>query len=153
MLTSPRNWQCRVRVDGRDYLWKLSQQQEGVLDVGTVVQHATADYIGVVVGYDDVCRRTDEWCMLTGVDDLPNGRNQPFYHVMVDSGTPPGQPTDLEQMQATYVAQDLVEPRPPLTPVEHEWQTPLTLPSQLFTGEIDEAAGSWLGLGLGLGVA
>ena len=52
--------------------------------------------------------------------------------------------TDLEQMQATYVAQDLVEPRPPLTPVEHEWQTPLTLPSQLFTGEIDEAAGSWV---------
>ena len=112
--------------------------------MGTVVQHATADYIGVVVGYDDVCRRTDEWCMLTGVDDLPNGRSQPFYHVMVDSGTPPGQPTDLEQMQATYVAQDLVEPRPPLTPVEHEWQTPLTLPSQLFTGEIDEAAGSWV---------
>jgi len=74
-------------VDGRDYLWKLSRQQEGVLDVGTVVQHATADYIGVVVGYDDVCRRTDEWCLLTGVDDLPNGRNQPFYHVMVDSGT------------------------------------------------------------------
>ena len=33
--------------------------------MGTVVQHATADYIGVVVGYDDVCRRTDEWCMLT----------------------------------------------------------------------------------------
>ena len=144
MLTSPRTWQCRVRVDGRDYLWKLSRQQEGVLDVGTVVQHATADYIGVVVGYDDVCRRTDEWCMLTGVDDLPNGRSQPFYHVMVDSGTPPGQPTDLEQMQATYVAQDLVEPRPPLTPVEYEWQTPLTLPSQLFTGEIDEAAGSWV---------
>ena len=58
-----------------------------MLDVGTVVQHATADYIGVVVGYDDVCRRTDEWCMLTGVDALSNGRSQPFYHVMVDSAT------------------------------------------------------------------
>ena len=38
VTTSPRTWQCRVRVDGRDYLWKLSRQQEGLLDVGTVVQ-------------------------------------------------------------------------------------------------------------------
>lgn len=145
LSTTPRNWQCRVRVDGRDYLWKLSRQQEELLDIGTVVQHATAGYVGVIVGYDDVCRRTEEWCQLMGVDALPRGRTQPFYHVMVDSGArADGQPADLEEMQATYAAQDLIRPRPPLAPVDHSWQAPLTLPGQLFTGAIDDAAGTWV---------
>ena len=72
LSTSPRNWQCRVRVDGRSYLWRLSRQEEQLLDVGTVVQHATAGYMGVVVGYDDVCRRTDEWCLLRPSNPSPN---------------------------------------------------------------------------------
>ena len=147
LSTSPRNWQCRVRVDGRSYLWRLSRQEEQLLDVGTVVQHATAGYMGVVVGYDDVCRRTDEWCLLTGVDELDGGRTQPFYHVMVDSGQrgqPDGQPADLEEMQATYAAQELIQPRSPLAPVEHAWQAPLTLPRQLFTGEVDALTDTWV---------
>lgn len=139
-----RTWQCRVRVDGIDYRWQLSRQPEQILDVGTVVKHTEAGYVGVIVGWDDVCRRPEEWCQLVGVDDLPHGRTQPFYLVMVTSGEQgDGKPADLEELQTTYVAHDLIQPRPPLAPVDHPGQKTLTLPGQLFTGAIDEAAGIW----------
>ena len=54
-----------------------------------------------------------------------------------------GKPADLEELQTTYVAHDLIQPRSPLAPVDHPGQKTLTLPGQLFTGAIDEAAGIW----------
>lgn len=149
LSVTPRTWQCRVSVDGFDYRWHLSQQQEQTLDVGTVVQHKQAEYVGVVVGWDDVCRRPEEWCQLMGVDALPRGRAQPFYLVLVASAganASDDAPVDLESfgdLQISYVAQDLIQPRDPRAPVDHPQQTPLVLPGSLFTGEVDEAAGTW----------
>tara|TARA_B110001452_G_scaffold216033_1_gene187320 strand:- start:1113 stop:2525 length:1413 start_codon:yes stop_codon:yes gene_type:complete len=144
LAMTDRTWQCRVRVDGIDYRWQLSRQPEQILDIGTVVKHKEAGYVGVIVGWDDVCRRPEEWCQLVGVDELPHGRAQPFYLVMVTSGEQgDGKPADLEELQTTYVAHDLIEPRSPLAPVDHPGQKTLTLPGQLFTGAIDEAAGIW----------
>lgn len=137
---TPRTWQCRVSVDGVDYRWQLSRQPEQILDVGTVVKHTEAGYVGVIVGWDDVCRRPEEWCQLVGIDALPHGRTQPFYLVMVTGGEQgDGKAADLEELQTTYVAHDLLQPRPPLAPVDHPGQKTLTLPGQLFTGAIDKA--------------
>ena len=143
LSTTPRNYQCRVRVDGKDYVWRLSLQPEEVLDIGTVVRHTQAGYVGVVVGWDDECRRPEEWCRLTGVDALPLGRAQPFYHVTVACGEgADGAPAALEDSESTYVAEELIQPRPAaLAPVD--LQVPLKMPSLLFTGAVDEESGTW----------
>ncbi|PSC76764.1 F-box only 21 [Micractinium conductrix] len=67
--------------------------------VGAIVRHRRYDYSGVIVGYDPVCLAPDSWCELMRVDLLPNGRNQPFFHVLVDERCRPGG-------QTTYVAQE-----------------------------------------------
>lgn len=45
LATSETSWQCRVRVDGLDFMWQLSRQPDEMLDIGTVVQHRQAGYI------------------------------------------------------------------------------------------------------------
>ena len=52
------------------------------LEVGQCVQHKQSGYVGVIVGWDNVCRRPEAWCRLTGVDALPRGRSQPFCSVV-----------------------------------------------------------------------
>jgi len=138
LATTARNWQCRVHVDGRDYRWHLSQQPEQVLDIGQCMQHKQLEYSGVIVGRDDVCRRPEEWCQLMGIDALPGGRQQPFYHVMLNSGGRHDGPADLEDSETTYVPQDLIDPQPPLAPVDLPAYAKL-----LFTGDVDEQTGTW----------
>jgi len=138
LSTSPRAWQCRLRVDGSHFLW----QPDNVLDVGTVVKHTRAGYVGVVVGWDDACQRPQEWCQLMGVDSLPRGRAQPFYEVLVASGAQ-AEVAQMEDTETTYVPEDLLQTRAPLSPVEPADQTPLTLPSFLFSGKVDEETGTW----------
>ena len=46
--------------------------------------------------------QTDEWIERMGVDQLENGREQPFYHVLVDARDRPGD-------QITYVAEENLE--------------------------------------------
>ena len=143
LLTTPRHCQCRVRVDGINYVWRLSRQPDQILDIGTVVQHRQAGYMGIIVGWDNKCHRPEEWCRLVGVDALSLGRAQPFYHVMVACHEQDDAPTVLEAAESTYVAKELIEPRPALAPVDHPWQVPLTLPNLLFTGVVNEASGTW----------
>lgn len=49
----------------------------------------------------------------------------------------------LEDSDNTYVARDMLVPQEPRAPVADPSQVPLTLPSNLFTGAVDEAAGIW----------
>lgn len=134
---TPRRWQCRVRVEagGQDYefSWKLSRQADNkiLFDLGQCIKHRNYKYRGVVVGYDDICLMPDEWCIQMGVDNLPGGRSQPYYHVLVDERDRPGQ-------QTTYVAQENVMPQPP-QPVDHPYFS-----QPLFTGELDEEEGLWV---------
>lgn len=53
-----------------------------VFKVGQLFQHKRYAYEGVVTGWDVACDAGEEWIQNMGVDRLPNGRNQAFYHVL-----------------------------------------------------------------------
>ncbi|KAL4444009.1 hypothetical protein ABPG75_011746 [Micractinium tetrahymenae] len=77
--------------------------------VGQLLRHRRYQYRGVIVGWDLRCCASEEWMQQMGVDRLPGGRSQPFYHVLPDPADRPGQ-------VQTYVAQENValEPLPAL---------------------------------------
>ncbi|CAL8465273.1 g4808 [Coccomyxa elongata] len=66
--------------------------------VGDVMVHTRYGYQGILYGWDATCSAGDEWIAQMHVDSLPGGRDQPFYHVLVDPEDRP--------MQSTYVAQE-----------------------------------------------
>ena len=83
-----------------EYQWDLILQPEAALyDLGQCFLHNKYGYRGCIVGWDDECRQPDEWCQAAGVDDLPLGRAQPFYKVLVDGETvsngTPGTPSEI----------------------------------------------------------
>ena len=41
----------------------------------------------MIYGWDLTCKMNDLWIARMGVDRLPNGRNQPFYNVLVEDGS------------------------------------------------------------------
>ena len=90
-------------ADGRtvEFRLELSRRRRTppLHELGTVVFHTKYGYRGVVVGYDEQCEQPDEWIEWNGVDQLPGGRQQYFYHVLVDGRDRPGN-------QATYVAEE-----------------------------------------------
>eukprot|EP01117_Protostelium_nocturnum_P008522 TRINITY_DN3056_c0_g1_i3.p1 TRINITY_DN3056_c0_g1~~TRINITY_DN3056_c0_g1_i3.p1 ORF type:complete len:628 (+),score=109.71 TRINITY_DN3056_c0_g1_i3:285-2168(+) len=51
--------------------------------LGQVFKHKLREYIGIIVGWDYTCAAEEQWITRMGVDDLSNGRNQPFYSVWV----------------------------------------------------------------------
>lgn len=73
------------------------------LRVGQVIRHQKYDYRGVIVGYDPQCSASDIWIKMMGVDKLPLGRHQPFYHVLCDERDRPG---SQSTPATTYVAQE-----------------------------------------------
>ena len=87
-----------------EYRWQLRRQSEQAItfELGDVVVHVSQGYRGVVVGYDDACQQTEAWVEAMGVESLPGGRGQPFYHLLVDSRDRPGD-------KITYVAQESVQ--------------------------------------------
>lgn len=62
------------RVDG--------QTDKVTFRVGQLFRHKRYHYEGVITGWDTVCDAGEEWIHNMGVDRLPGGRVQPFYHVM-----------------------------------------------------------------------
>eukprot|EP01024_Parvocaulis_polyphysoides_P049421 TRINITY_DN47864_c0_g1_i1.p2 TRINITY_DN47864_c0_g1~~TRINITY_DN47864_c0_g1_i1.p2 ORF type:complete len:202 (+),score=31.92 TRINITY_DN47864_c0_g1_i1:97-702(+) len=83
-----------------------------LFSIGTVLLHKRYEYRGVIFGYDSVCKGSEEWIQVMGVDKLPLGRNQPFYHVLVDVRDRPGG-------QSTYVAQENIIPAQNATEIQH----------------------------------
>lgn len=59
----------------------IYQQRSYVFRLGQKVRHRVHGYRGVVCGMDPLCCESDEWAAAVGVDNLPRGRNQPFYQV------------------------------------------------------------------------
>ncbi|KAF2031836.1 YccV-like-domain-containing protein [Setomelanomma holmii] len=51
--------------------------------VGQLFQHKRYSYEGVITGWDVSCDAGEDWIQNMGVDTLPSGRNQAFYHVLV----------------------------------------------------------------------
>ena len=123
------SWQCRVRVRPAgsssapfavakpfiEYRWMLSKQAAGAefkYSLGQTMVHRKFGYRGAIVGYDPRCNMPEEWIAQMGVDNLPNGREQNFYHVLVDERDRPGQ-------QVCYVAEENVVAQPLEGPVQH----------------------------------
>ncbi|KAK5133060.1 hypothetical protein LTR08_008265 [Meristemomyces frigidus] len=52
--------------------------------IGTHFKHKRYGYAGVVVGWDVKCSAEPRWIEQYHVDDLPRGREQPFYNVVAD---------------------------------------------------------------------
>ncbi len=50
--------------------------------IGDTFQHKRYGYEGIVVGWDSNCSADPRWIHQMRVDDLPRGREQPFYNVM-----------------------------------------------------------------------
>lgn len=50
--------------------------------IGTYFEHKRYGYRGFIVGWDPACAATANWIVQMRVDDLPRGRNQPFYNIM-----------------------------------------------------------------------
>ena len=135
LQVAPRLWKCRVKVDNVvgsmpfsvEFCWELTQQSEAVpeFDLGQCLTHKEEDYRGVIVGWDPKCILADEETYKAyGVDKLARGRNQVFYHVLVDQRDRPG-------MEMAYVAEELIVPTS-AAPIEH--------PELYigFGGEVDE---------------
>eukprot|EP00898_Chlorokybus_atmophyticus_P000875 jgi/Chlat1/1789/Chrsp134S02097 len=70
--------------------------------VGDVVRHKRYGYKGVIYGHDNTCTASETWVNMMHVDALPHGRDQPFYHVLVDLH-------DRPAVVNTYVAQENLE--------------------------------------------
>ncbi len=73
--------------------------------VGDVVEHLRYGYRGVVFGYDPVCEADEAWYES---NQTQPGRNQPWYHVMVDGA-----------MHTTYVAESHLKQDGSGKPVKH----------------------------------
>ncbi|KIX01135.1 uncharacterized protein Z518_10201 [Rhinocladiella mackenziei CBS 650.93] len=67
---------AKYRSDPRNSVVKYS--------VGQVFRHRRRGYLAVIYGWDPYCRMQEQWIMMNQVDRLPNGRHQPFYHVLVE---------------------------------------------------------------------
>lgn len=50
--------------------------------IGQYFQHKRYPYEGFIIGWDAKCSAEDRWIQQMRVDDLPKGRNQPFYHIV-----------------------------------------------------------------------
>lgn len=50
--------------------------------IGTLFRHRRYGYEGVVTGWDTRCDAGEDWIRNMGVDSLPGGRDQAFYHVL-----------------------------------------------------------------------
>lgn len=60
-------------------------QESGVrYQIGHYFQHKRFGYRGFIVGWDTHCAAGPAWILSMGVDDLPRGREQPFYNIRGD---------------------------------------------------------------------
>ncbi|KAK8070605.1 hypothetical protein PG997_010808 [Apiospora hydei] len=66
--------------------------------VGQYFEHKRYQYEGIVTGWDETCKMPEAWIQQMRVDDLEDGRNQPFYHI-IDT-----------HRNARYVAQENILP-------------------------------------------
>ncbi|KAH6637676.1 Hemimethylated DNA-binding protein YccV like-domain-containing protein [Boeremia exigua] len=66
--------------------------------VGQLFRHKRYQYEGIITGWDTSCDAGEEWIQNMGVDRLPGGRNQAFYHVLV------------HDKSVRYVAAENIEP-------------------------------------------
>eukprot|EP00929_Paragymnodinium_shiwhaense_P093929 TRINITY_DN54245_c0_g1_i1.p1 TRINITY_DN54245_c0_g1~~TRINITY_DN54245_c0_g1_i1.p1 ORF type:complete len:428 (-),score=27.21 TRINITY_DN54245_c0_g1_i1:36-1319(-) len=70
---------------------------------GVCFVHRRFGYRGVIVGHESKCLATPRWKANMGIDSIPGGEKQPYYHCIVDDRDRPGG-------QTTYVAEVNIVP-------------------------------------------
>eukprot|EP00299_Pterocystis_sp_00344_P012768 c6176_g1_i1.p1 GENE.c6176_g1_i1~~c6176_g1_i1.p1 ORF type:complete len:391 (-),score=96.08 c6176_g1_i1:236-1408(-) len=110
-------WQEAVELDAKHGDKKLP---EILFRPGQCLRHKVHGYRGVIMSSDPTCMQPERWMKRAKVDNLPLGRHQPYYLVLVDERDRPGG-------LVTYVAQELVILQPQPEPIVH----PLT--KDIFT--------------------
>jgi len=78
--------ECRV-IRRRDELSKWGRDRSGKnavvkYKVGQIFRHKRYNYTGAITGWDSECSSGETWIRHMRVDRLPNGRQQPFYHIL-----------------------------------------------------------------------
>lgn len=64
---------------------RSERTQNVKLKIGTHFKHRRYGYEGVIVGWDIKCGAEQRWMEQMRVDDLPRGREQPFYNSVYDA--------------------------------------------------------------------
>ncbi|EXJ73274.1 uncharacterized protein A1O5_03034 [Cladophialophora psammophila CBS 110553] len=81
--------------------------------VGQVFIHRRRGYWAVIYGWDPYCRMQEQWITMNQVDRLPNGRNQPFYNVLVeDESTRYVAEENVVLLSASDITQDRINAFP-----------------------------------------
>lgn len=73
--------------------------------LGQMIVHNAKGYRGVICGWDLACCESFEWRRQAGVERLPSGVDQVFYHVLVDSSD---WPENEEDPPVAYIAEELL---------------------------------------------
>ena len=101
-------------LEFRKRLLELSSKPRVLYRVGDVIVHRRYGYRGVVYGHDPQCSAPQDWQEAMKIELLPEGREQPFYHILVDTRDRPGG-------MSTYVAQENMVLHKMERPVAHPW--------------------------------
>ena len=83
---------------------KKVRTEDILFRVGQIIRHRRYCYRGVIFGWESKCEAGEEWIQQMRVDALPDGRNQPFYKVLVDCRGDRG-----GFHSTTYVAQENIQ--------------------------------------------
>lgn len=77
----PRSWGGRL---GQQIWWDAgpTEPEKVKYRVGSLFRHKRYGYEGVIVGWDPKCVKDEGWISQMGVNRLPGGRDQSFYHVL-----------------------------------------------------------------------
>ncbi|KAK4946536.1 hypothetical protein LTR10_014388 [Elasticomyces elasticus] len=82
-------------------------------NVGQVFRHRRRHYLAVIYGWDPYCRMQEQWITMNQVDRLPNGRNQPFYNVLVeDESTRYVAEENVVLLSPSEITEDMLEAFP-----------------------------------------
>ncbi|KAL4517713.1 hypothetical protein Ndes2526B_g02115 [Nannochloris sp. 'desiccata'] len=73
--------------------------------LGQMTVHNGKGYRGIICGWDLACCESPEWQEAAGIENLRNGTEQVFYHVLVDVSD---WPEDYEEPPVAYVAEELL---------------------------------------------
>ncbi|PGH16083.1 hypothetical protein AJ80_05298 [Polytolypa hystricis UAMH7299] len=83
---------------------RTAQHSNVKFKVGQLFRHRRYDFTAVITGWDAECGAAEHWMQEMGVDRLKGGRNQSFYHVLVEDNS------------VRYVAEENIEPIKPALP-------------------------------------
>nr|POE96907.1 isoform 2 of f-box only protein 21 [Quercus suber] len=86
--------------------------------IGTYFQHKRYGYDGIIVGWDTRCCEDSHWIQQMRVDELPRGREQPFYNVVLVFSKAVGMNDETDSKQrfsaddksTRYVAEENIQP-------------------------------------------